>query len=123
MKKTVLLIVALWPMFLQSQTNALDVTQLERFSPHEQVPGLNGYDIRARKIVVPPGGEIPEHGHKTRPGIVYVQSGEITEYRNGKAALLKASDSVIEDVNTVHAYKNTSSKACVLIAFDVPVRD
>ena len=123
MKKIVLLLVLSWPFYLQSQTMPLEVSQLERFSPYQQIPGLKGYDIRARKIVVPPGGVIPEHAHETRPGIVYVLSGEIIEYRGEQTALLKTGDSVIEDINTVHAYKNISDKPCVLIAFDVPVSE
>lgn len=123
MNKKFLLLLLLWPFVLQSQPAALEVSQLERFSPEQQIPGMKGYDLRARKIVVPPGGVIPEHGHKTRPGIVYVQRGEIMEYRGENSVLLKAGDSVIEDVNTVHAYKNISNKSCVLIAFDVPVSE
>lgn len=98
----------------------ISVNQLERFSLAPQIQGLQGYDIRARKIVVSAGGSIAEHGHATRPGIVYVLSGEIMEYRGGNASLLKAGDSVVEDVNTVHSYKNLSNQDCVLIAFDIP---
>jgi quercetin dioxygenase-like cupin family protein len=97
------------------------VTELEKFDPAEQVP-LQGYHLRARKIIVPAGMSIAEHEHKLRPGIVYVESGEIIEYRGTNSQLLKKGDSVIEDASTVHAYKNISDKDCVLIAFDIPVK-
>ena len=98
----------------------IQVKPLERFSAVQQIAGLRGYDLRARRIVVPAGGKIAEHHHKTRPGIVYVLRGEITEYRGEQARLLKAGDTVIEDVNTVHAYENTGAIPCELIAFDIP---
>jgi len=105
----------------QPQTKAkISVTELEKFDPNAQVPSLKGYQLRARKIVVPAGESIAEHAHETRPGIVYIESGEIMEYRGEIALLLKAGDSIIEDFATVHAYKNISDQDCVLIAFDLP---
>ncbi|MDG1226030.1 MAG: cupin domain-containing protein [Burkholderiales bacterium] len=101
-------------------TSKLDVAELQKFGLNQQIKGLQGYDIRARRIIVPAGGTIAEHGHASRPGIVYVVSGEITEYRGNKTAHLKTGDSVVEDAMTVHAYKNTSKQPCVLIAFDIP---
>lgn len=101
----------------------ISVNQLERFTLAPQIKGLDGYDIRARKIIVSAGGSIPEHGHTTRPGIVYVLSGEIMEYRGNNARLLKAGDSVVEDVSTVHSYRNLSDLECVLIAFDIPTSE
>ena len=124
MNKILLLSCAL-PLFAfagTAETLTPQVEPLQRFSAEAQISGLEGYDLRARKIVVPAGGKIPEHGHKTRPGIVYVQSGEIIEFRSSQPRLLKAGDSVIEDVNTVHGYENVSTQACVLIAFDIPAQ-
>ena len=101
-------------------TSKLEVSELQKFDLSQQVKGLQGYDIRARRIIVPAGGTIAEHEHSARPGIVYVLSGEITEYRGNKTSQLKAGDSVAEDAKTVHAYKNTCNQPCVLIAFDIP---
>ena len=105
----------------KSKPAKIAVTQLEKFNLAEQISGLKGYDIRARKIIVPAGVTIGEHAHDTRPGIVYVESGEIIEYRGKISRLLKPGDSLIEDATTVHSYKNTSDEVCVLIAFDIPV--
>lgn len=127
MKKTALAIVILVaPLFFftsqvkSAEKHDLIISQLERFALSAQNPAMKGYDIRARRIVVPAGATIPEHDHATRSGIVYVQSGSIVEYRGKASRLLKAGDSLVEDVNTVHAYKNTSKEDCVLIAFDLP---
>ncbi|MDH5434957.1 MAG: cupin domain-containing protein [Gammaproteobacteria bacterium] len=105
----------------QLQMTGVSVTPLESFELKHQVPSMEGYNIRTRKIVVEAGGTIGEHHHKIRPGIVYVESGEIVEYRGKNSRLLKPGDSLVEDATTVHSYKNTSDKPCVLIAFDLPV--
>lgn len=104
----------------EGRTNDMQVSQLERFPLEAQVPAMKGYDIRARKIIVPAGGTISEHSHATRAGIVYVESGSIIEYRGESTRKLSAGDSLVEDVTTVHAYRNTSNQDCVLIAFDLP---
>jgi len=98
----------------------INVTSLQNFALVEQVPAMKGYNIRARRIVIPAGVSIGEHEHSTRPGIVYVESGSIVEYRGDKARTLFTGDSLVEDANTVHRYKNTSTQDCVLIAFDLP---
>ena len=104
----------------KEQSRAINIDQLQRFSLAEQMSMASGYDIRMRKIVVENGAKIAKHGHKDRAGLVYIISGEIIEYRNGKTTILKSGDSIIEDFNTVHAYENKSGKDCVLIAFDIP---
>ncbi len=104
----------------QKADKTMIVTELQKFNPETQIPALKGYNLRARKIIVPAGVSIAEHAHDTRPGVVYVESGEIVEYRGETSRLLKAGDSLIEDATTVHSYKNLSDKDCVVIAFDLP---
>lgn len=43
--------------------------------------GVNGRDLRLRKLVVQPGGVVPFHSHDGRPALILTVSGEITEYR------------------------------------------
>ncbi len=95
--------------------------QLERFELVKQVPAMKGYDFRARRIVVPAGAKIAKHSHINRPGMVYVESGTIIEYRGSQSRILKPGDTLIEDAATVHSYANASDADCVLVAFDLPV--
>ena len=37
--------------------------------------------MRLRKLVVQPGGIVPNHSHAERPSNIYVVDGAITEYR------------------------------------------
>ena len=43
--------------------------------------GVNGRDLRLRRLVVQPGGVVPFHSHEGRPALIITVSGEITEYR------------------------------------------
>ena len=101
----------------------LIVSELQKFELAAQVPAMQGFNIRARKIIVPAGVSIDKHDHKTRAGIVYIESGEIVEYRAELSRVLKAGDSLVEDATTVHSFENTSDKDCVIIAFDLPRAD
>jgi quercetin dioxygenase-like cupin family protein len=126
MSKLIILIGLFLPLQVVGQSNdvikkTIQVTELEKFDPAAQIKSLDGYQMRARKIIVPVGVSISEHKHTARPGIVYVESGEIIEYRGKNSRLLKAGDSLIEDFSTVHSYKNESDSECVLIAFDIPI--
>ncbi len=99
---------------------SVSVKKLQEFDPSKQIDALQGYSARGRKITVPAGGSIPQHEHSKRPGIVYVVSGEIMEYRGNNVRKLVAGDSLKEDFTTLHSFKNISNSACVLIAFDIP---
>jgi quercetin dioxygenase-like cupin family protein len=116
----ILIVVTTGMSISSAQSNELEIKTLQMFSLEPQVSAMKGHDIRARKIVVPAGAKIQEHQHSTTPGIVYVESGSIVEYRGGEARTLHKGDSLVEDVNTVHSYFNSSPEECVLIAFDLP---
>ena len=122
------LFIGLLTLFFSRQTLALQTTveQLELFSLAQQIPTLKTHNIRARRITVPAGGKIEKHEHTSRAGIVYVESGEIIEYRYNneqkQSRTLTAGETLIEDATTVHSYLNQSEQACVLIAFDLPIK-
>jgi quercetin dioxygenase-like cupin family protein len=107
-----------------SHAGELTVKQLESFSLDKQITKLSNYSMRARRIVVPAGQTIDKHEHTTRAGIVYVESGEIIEYRfvgdKKQSRTLTKGETLVEDVNTIHSYSNKSKHDCVLIAIDLP---
>ena len=43
--------------------------------------GVQGRDLRLRRLVVQPGGVVPFHSHEGRPALIITISGEITEHR------------------------------------------
>src|SRR5262249_23026717 len=46
---------------------------------------VNDRTFRMRKLVIEPGGIVPWHSHGDRPAIIYVISGEVTEYASNCA--------------------------------------
>lgn len=48
-----------------------------------QIDGVAGRQLRVRRIVVEPGGQVAVHQHRERPGTVYVVEGAVVEHRDG----------------------------------------
>ncbi len=102
------------------ETQGLDVTPLELHAAiGEQISAMNGFALRARRIVIKPGGTIAEHSHADRPGVVYVLEGSMTEHRGDVARIVKPGDTWTETADTVHWMENTSDKPCIIIAVDL----
>ncbi len=99
--------------------------------------GLEGYTMRMRYVTVEPGGQIAEHSHAGRPGIVSVVDGELIE---GKPAgeTTYAHDSVMtfaqvyqeaskgetyetfpETEDTIHWIFNRSDKSATALVCDL----
>lgn len=82
---------------------------------------LEGRDLRLRRLVIQPGGEVPWHSHGDRPAIIYVVEGEVTEYSSTCAVpiLHKAGEVSIESQGLSHWWKNTGKTPVVLISADI----
>ena len=80
--------------------------------------GLEGYTMRMRAVGVAPGGQIAEHGHEDRPGIVTMVQGEWVEGRptGEKTYSADAYGTFPEDEDTVHwVYNRTDAFATALV--------
>lgn len=80
--------------------------------------GLEGYTMRMRAVKIMPGGQIAQHSHKDRPGIVTVVQGEWVEGQpSGENVFTsKGYDSFPENENTVHwVYNRTDAPATALV--------
>lgn len=77
--------------------------------------------FRLRRLEIKPGGIVPLHSHGDRPAIIYVVSGEITEYASNCMAPIvhKAGDVAPETHVTSHWWKNTGKKTVVLLSADI----
>lgn len=86
---------------------------------------IPGRLFRLRRLVVQPGGVVPWHSHGDRPALIYVESGEVTEYASTCAAPIvhKAGEATPEMHSTAHWWKNTGSVPAVLLSADLfPVK-
>lgn len=82
---------------------------------------LADHEFRIRRLEVKPGGEIAWHSHADRPALIYIISGEMTEYASNCSVPIvhKAGDVAKETSQTSHWWKNTGSKTAVLISADI----
>lgn len=86
----------------------------------------NGYNIagrtmRLRKLVLQPGGVVPNHSHNERPANIYVVDGQVTEYRSTCTVPIehKTGDVAVEAGNLSHWWRNNSNKPVTLISADI----
>ena len=81
---------------------------------------LNDHQFRMRRLEIQPGGVVPWHSHADRPALIYVVSGEITEYASTCAIpLLHKAGEVSVDAGRSHWWKNTGKTPVVLISSDI----
>ena len=81
---------------------------------------LNDHQFRMRRLVIQPGGIVPWHSHADRPALIYVVSGEITEYASTCAIpLVHKAGEVSVDAGRSHWWQNTGKKPVVLISSDI----
>ena len=82
---------------------------------------LRGYQLRLRRLVVQPGGEVPVHSHANRPALIYIAEGEMTEFKNLCATPIvhKAGEATSEDHRVVHWWRNSGHVPAVILSADV----
>ena len=83
--------------------------------------GVDGRQLRTRRLVVQPGGIVPLHSHKDRPALIYTLSGSITEYSSACSAPIehKAGDISREADGLSHYWVNRGKVPTVLLSSDV----
>ena len=83
--------------------------------------GLSGYVLQLRSITIDPGGQIAQHDHATRPGLVKVVSGTWTEGRPEGEMDYAESDgtAILEDSATVHWFWNRGSEPATALVCDI----
>ena len=77
--------------------------------------------LRLRRLTIVPGGVVHWHSHGDRPAIIYVITGEVTEYASNCAVPIvhKSGEVARETHVTAHWWKNTGKEAAVLLSADV----
>jgi len=77
--------------------------------------------LRLRQLVIQPGGIVPWHSHGDRPALIYIVSGEITEYASTCAVPIvhRAGEAAQESHGLSHWWKNTGRVPVVLLSADL----
>lgn len=83
--------------------------------------GVEGRELRLRRLVVQPGGVVPFHSHADRPALIITISGEISEHRSTCAVPIvhKAGELSREADGIGHYWINHGREAAVLLSADV----
>jgi quercetin dioxygenase-like cupin family protein len=83
--------------------------------------GVDGRQLRTRRLDVQPGGLVPLHSQKDRPALIYTLSGSITEYSSTCCAPMehKAGDISRDADGLSHYWVNHGKVPAVLLSSDV----
>jgi quercetin dioxygenase-like cupin family protein len=87
----------------------------------ERQVGLEGYMMQLRAITIAPGGQIAQHDHAKRPGLVKVISGEWVEGTPDGEVIYSANgtDGIREDAQTDHWFYNRGDTPATAIVCDL----
>ena len=82
---------------------------------------IEGRRFRLRRLTILPGGVVPWHSHADRPAIIYVVSGEVTEYASSCSVPIvhRAGEATPELHVTSHWWRNTGKTTAVLLSADL----
>lgn len=85
-----------------------------------EIEGLEGYELRMRRVTIEPGGVFgPVHDHRGRPGTVFVLQGTITDHRDGASTEYGPGPGWPEDRETTHWLENRGAVAAVEVSVDI----
>jgi quercetin dioxygenase-like cupin family protein len=99
-----------------------DVTDkvLARIDLAKEMVKADDHLFRMRRLEIKSGGIVPWHSHHDRPALIYVVSGEITEYASiCKVPILHKAGEVSVDAGRSHWWKNMGKRTVVLISADI----
>jgi quercetin dioxygenase-like cupin family protein len=105
-----------------TETKGIESTViLGAMSLNGEFDGLEGRVLRAREVVVLPGGQVAVHRHQSRPAVAYVLEGELIEHRSDEKDPItrKVGAVAFEKTGVVHWWKNDSSKKARVLVVDI----
>jgi len=104
---------------MPTENKGISSAPLQQQTLQQQIPAMEGYVLRSRRVTLAPGGSVKMHSHADRPGFLYVLEGELTEYIGDTSKIVRPGGSWTEAVDTVHGVKNNTDKPAVAIVIDI----
>jgi quercetin dioxygenase-like cupin family protein len=102
------------------ETKGVSVKLLGTVDLGPEIEGMAGRQLRMRMVTFEPGGVFgPLHDHVDRPGMVYILSGTITDFRNGVVKEYGPGLGWPEDKETLHWLENRGTTPAVEISVDI----
>lgn len=101
--------------------NGNSTEAIDEFPLGEEIPGLVGYNMRARYVVVKPGGHIRIHNHTGRPAFSYIVNAPVIEYRSDRPgeAIAHQPGALTADNNIGQWWKNKSGDTARWYVVDI----
>lgn len=86
-----------------------------------EFPSVEGRQMRARELVIEPGGVVAVHQHDMRPGMAYILEGEIIEHRSDQPNPLvrRKGDAAFEKTGVTHWWENKSTSPVRALVVDI----
>ena len=86
-----------------------------------EIAEVRGRQMRARELVIEPGGVVAVHRHDARPGVAYILEGEIVEHRSDQPQplLRKQGDAAFEKTGLTHWWENRTQKPVRALVIDI----
>jgi len=97
------------------------ITPLGAVALSDEFPGLDKRQLRARELVIAPGGIVAVHQHDQRPGVAYILDGEIVEHRNDQPTpvVRRPGDVSLEKSGVVHWWENRGTRPVRALVVDI----
>lgn len=104
-----------------SETHGIESEVLAMVPLGREFDVMQAYSLRSRRISVEPGGVIAVHQHQSRPGILYMLEGQMTEHRiDSDTPLIRRKDEVSTEVHgLIHWWINDSVEKAVVYVVDI----
>lgn len=104
-----------------SETHGIESEVLAMVPLGREFDVMPAYSLRSRRISVEPGGVIAVHQHQSRPGILYMLEGQMTEHRiDSDTPLIRRKDEVSTEVHgLIHWWINDSVEKAVVYVVDI----
>lgn len=82
---------------------------------------LKDRKLRARELVINPGGIVAVHQHEQRPGVAYILEGEIIEHRNDESEPVVRTTGAVafEQSGVAHWWENKSDNIVRALVVDI----
>ena len=105
---------------LVPDTTGVTVEYLDGVELGTELPGVDGRQLRIRKVSIEPGGVFgPLHDHIGRPGVVFILQGTITDHRDGVVTDYGPGLGWPEDRHTLHWLENRGNIVAIEISVDI----
>jgi quercetin dioxygenase-like cupin family protein len=101
-------------------TEGVEALKLQAVDLGPEIEGMQGRQLRLRKLTIEPGGQIALHSHENRPAVAYVLQGATTvTFGDGQVKRFAVGDSIAANRNTTHWHRNEGSEPAVLVTADI----